>query len=423
MPGFNDCKTLDDKMLLTGLDRLDIGCGLFDAAKKLVGCNDAFTKHGGYPEALCRAGISLDRLQRFQCERAGKNEVSDLASTAAGDAFADSSRIVWRDRAGRMIEQRLASLDQLGLVSVSADITDYQTCTVDLSLAHDATRSALADLETAQQQLDDAERLAALGELTAGVAHEIKNPLNFINNFAHLSLELIDDLMAVIAPGIDELDAQARADIDDLATTLKQNLVKINQHGCRADAIVRTMLLHARRGTDQAQTAPLNAIVEEAINLARQDRRLAGSPGPVDLRSSLAPDVGKIECYPDDLVRALFNVIANGVDAACQRSNDDMPTVEVVTRAGDATVDIVIEDNGVGMQDSMIEQALTPFFTTKPPGEGTGLGLSLSHDVIGRQHRGHLDIVSEIGRFTRVTLTLPKALPDRRHRGRRHDDG
>ena len=267
------------------------------------------------------------------------------------------------------------------------------------------------------------ERLAALGEMTAGVAHEIKNPLNFIVNFADVSLDLMDQAVSALAPALDRLDKETRTEVNDLLGLVRQNCVKINQHGRRADSIVKTMLMHARPCADRTQTASLNALAEEALNLARQDLKLGSSDRPVMLSSSLSPDVGAIECFPEDLLRALINLIGNAIDAAQRHEGQAAPVVHVTTRVIGDQVELRIEDNGVGMPKTILDQAMTPFFTTKPPGEGTGLGLSLSHDVISRQHRGQMTIESEPGAFTLAKVTLHRHLPERRTKGRRRDDG
>jgi len=302
-------------------------------------------------------------------------------------------------------------------------MTGCQRDGIDRALADEITRTEMRDLAKKPREPDDAERLAALGELTAGVAHEIKNPLNFINNFAHVSLDLMDEAMEALTPAMVHLDAKTEAEISDLLSLVRQNFVKINQHGRRADSIVRTMLMHARQRPDKTQIAPLNALVEEAIALARQDFQFEPSGRPVKVTSSLCPSIDTIECFPEDLVRALINLVGNGIDAAQRNEEQAVPVLKVATEAMDDKVEITIEDNGIGMPDNVLDQAFTPFFTTKPPGEGTGLGLSLSHDVISRQHRGQIAIVSEPGKFTRVTVTLFEHLPERRNGGRRRDDG
>ncbi len=272
-------------------------------------------------------------------------------------------------------------------------------------------------------QSSEAERLAALGQLTAGVAHEIKNPLNFINNFAHVSLDLVDEATEAIAPALDKLDEQIRAEVEELLGLVKQNFVKINQHGRRAESIIQTMLVHARRGPDNTQSAPLNALIEEAIKLARQDLDLAASHCSVTISHHLDPSIEQIECFPEDLLRSLLNFIVNSIHATMAHDEQPAPEVRITTQSLDDKVQITIRDNGIGMEKEILDKAMTPFFTTKPPGQGTGLGLSLSHDVICRQHRGTMAITSEPKNFTEIVLTLFQTLPERRRGGRRRDDG
>lgn len=397
MPTSGDCAhRCEDRELLSSLNQLDIGCAFFDEEQRLLFYNEKFGEHGAYPRHLCSEGVSFVELEQL-----------DRTQGATM----------------RQIERRYTNLGDGGQVAISVDVTDYQTCKNDLSLAKDAWETALRDLASTQRQLGDAERLAALGELTAGVAHEIKNPLNFINNFSHVSLDLLDEAVDILTPSIDALGQEARAEIDELLGLVRQNFVKINQHGRRADSIVRTMLMHARQGPDNTQTAPLNELVKEAVGLVQQDLELLSSNRSVHLNSSLSPDIGLIECFPEDLVRALFNLVGNAAHAAKQNGKQSQPAVEVATNIINDRIDITIHDNGIGMADDVLAQAMTPFFTTKPPGEGTGLGLSLAHDVISRQHRGQMAIISEQGAFTKVTVSLSRNLPERRAGGRRRDDG
>lgn len=396
-----DCnRDTRDPKFLSSLDQFDIGCGLFDKEQQLFFCNETFKKHGDYPAHQHTQGTSFAEIEPLNQRQSGESGQS-----------------------ARLINRRCADLDDGSRMVISQDVTDQQTCAQDLLLANDARQSALNDLVDTQLQLGDAERLAALGELTAGVAHEIKNPLNFINNFSHVSLDLLDEIVETITPAIDVLDQEARDDVEELLGLVRQNFIKINQHGRRADSIIRTMLMHARRGPGETQTAPLNHVIEEVISLARQDLDLIPQDRPVNIMSSFSPDVGMIECFPEDLVRALLNLVANGIDATRQHDRQARPEVAITTRSVDDRIEISIRDNGAGMPDDVLDQALVPFFTTKPPGEGTGLGLSLTHDIICRQHRGNMSIASEPGMFTEINVTLFKNLPERRSGGRRRDDG
>ena len=255
------------------------------------------------------------------------------------------------------------------------------------------------------------EKLASLGQLTAGIAHEIKNPLNFVNNFSALSAELIDELNVVLATA--PLDAAARAEVEDLTAMLKSNLEKVVQHGKRADNIVKNMLLHSRESGGEQRRVDLNATVEEALNLAYHGAR-AEKPGfNIALVRHFDPAVGSLEIYPQEFTRVLLNIFSNGFYAATRRKSESSdpgfePTLSVATEAHGHEVAIRIRDNGIGMSDTVKARLFEPFFTTKPAGEGTGLGLSLSHDIVVKQHGGSIAVYSCVGEFTEFTVTLPR---------------
>jgi len=270
--------------------------------------------------------------------------------------------------------------------------------------------ASLDDLRTAQDRLVQTEKLASLGQLTAGIAHEIKNPLNFVNNFSALSAELIVELDETLAPA--PLDQKMRGDVGELTQMLKSNLEKVVQHGKRADSIVKNMLLHSREGSGEHRSVDINALVEESLNLAYHGAR-AEKPGfNVTMKRDLDPDAGAVELYPQEITRALLNLISNGFYAATQRKSMEEETFEPVliaaTKNLDKTVEIRIRDNGTGIPQEVKEKIFNPFFTTKPSGEGTGLGLSMSHDIIVKQHGGSIDVETEPGRFTEFKIVLPR---------------
>lgn len=270
---------------------------------------------------------------------------------------------------------------------------------------------SLEELRAAQDRLVQTEKLASLGQLTAGIAHEIKNPLNFVNNFAALSVELTDELKGALKPAA--LDRTLRADVDEITGLLKDNLGKVVQHGKRADSIVRNMLLHSREGSGECRSAEINRLVEESLSLAFHGAR-AEKPGfTITLRHDLDLNAGALDLYPQEITRALLNLISNGFYAATRRKielSDDSfePLLSAATRdLGDA-VEIRIRDNGTGIPPEVKEKMFNPFFTTKPSGEGTGLGLSMTHDIIVKQHGGRIDVETEPGIFTEVIITLPR---------------
>src|SRR6202048_234249 len=237
-----------------------------------------------------------------------------------------------------------------------------------------------------------------LGQLTAGIAHEIKNPLNFINNFSSLSQELIDELGDALKPVA--LDDRKREEIGELTHLLNENLEKVVQHGKRADSIVKNMLLHSREGSGERRSADINSLVGESLNLAYHGARAERSDFQITLKHDLDPNAGALDLYPQEITRALLNLISNGFYAAIGRkaaADDDSfePVLSATTRDLGETVEIRIRDNGTGISPEVRAKMFNPFFTTKPTGEGTGLGLSMTHDIIVKQHGGKIDVDTE----------------------------
>ncbi|MCP3406898.1 GAF domain-containing protein [Bradyrhizobium sp. CCGB01] len=270
---------------------------------------------------------------------------------------------------------------------------------------------SLDDLRAAQDRLIQTEKLASLGQLTAGIAHEIKNPLNFVNNFASLSAELTDELNEVLVPA--PLADDLRAEVDELTGLLKDNLEKVVQHGRRADSIVKNMLLHSREGGGEHRESDVNALVEESLNLAYHGARAEKPQFDVTLKRELDPAAGSAELFPQEITRVLLNLISNGFYAVSKRKADSRagdyePVVIAATRDRGDSIEIRIRDNGTGIPEDVRAKMFNPFFTTKPAGEGTGLGLSMSHDIIVKQHGGTIDVDTRPGEFTEFTILLPR---------------
>jgi two-component system, NtrC family, sensor kinase len=275
----------------------------------------------------------------------------------------------------------------------------------------DDLSKSLEDLRTAQDRLVQTQKLASLGQLTAGIAHEIKNPLNFVNNFSGVSVELIDELKEALQRVA--ADGKTRAEIDDLSDTLRDNLGKIAQHGKRADAIVKNMLLHSREGSGEHRPVDINSLVEESLNLAYHGARAEKRGFAITLERSFDPAAGKADIFPQDITRVLLNLISNGFYAATQRKGQADrdgygPTLTAATRDLGDRVEISIRDNGTGISPDVKEKMFNPFFTTKPTGEGTGLGLSISHDIIVKQHAGSIEVDTQAGEFTEIRIVLPR---------------
>jgi GAF domain-containing protein len=270
--------------------------------------------------------------------------------------------------------------------------------------------TSLKELQTAQDRLIQTEKLASLGQLTAGIAHEIKNPLNFVNNFSAVSSELISELQEALN-GV-AIDPDKQAEIIELSDMLRANLDKVVQHGKRADSIVKNMLLHSRQGSGEHRPVDLNATVEEGLNLAYHGARAEKSGFNITLQRSFDPAAGVVDLFPQEITRVLLNLISNGFYATMKRksrSTDDYePTLWASTKNLGDHVEIRIRDNGTGIPPGVKDKMFNPFFTTKPAGEGTGLGLSISHDIIVKQHGGSIEVDTEPGQFTEFRITLPR---------------
>jgi signal transduction histidine kinase len=270
---------------------------------------------------------------------------------------------------------------------------------------------SLDDLRTAQDRLIQTEKLASLGQLTAGIAHEIKNPLNFVNNFAALSAELTDELNDMLKPAA--ISEKIREEVDQLTTLLKDNLEKVVQHGKRADSIVKNMLLHSREGSGDHRPADINALVDESLNLAYHGARAERPDFNVTLQRDFDPAAGTIEVFPQEITRVFLNLVSNGFYAVTKRRRENggadfEPTLRATTKNLGDTVEIRIRDNGTGIPPEVKDRMFNPFFTTKPAGEGTGLGLSMSHDIIVKQHGGTIDVDTKPGHFTEFRIVLPR---------------
>jgi GAF domain-containing protein len=271
--------------------------------------------------------------------------------------------------------------------------------------------ASLHDLRTAQDRLVQTEKLASLGQLTAGIAHEIKNPLNFVNNFSALSAELTVELKDLLKSAA--IGEKMREEVDELTGLLKDNLEKVVTHGKRADSIVKNMLLHSREGSGEQRPADINALLDESLNLAYHGARAEKPQFNVTLQRDFDETAGLIELFPQEITRAFLNLISNGFYSVTKRKTENgeagfEPALTAATRNLGDTVEIRIRDNGTGIPVEVQEKMFNPFFTTKPAGEGTGLGLSMTHDIIVKQHGGRIDVATEPGQFTEFTIVLPR---------------
>jgi signal transduction histidine kinase len=333
----------------------------------------------------------------------------------------------WHRPDGRVLQYQITALPDGGRMLTYFDLTHIKKVETELRDAKEQAESrtselahSLDELRNTQQRLVQTEKLASLGQLTAGIAHEIKNPLNFVNNFSALSAELLEELRELIADA--PLDEKLQAQVTELSELLRGNLERIVQHGRRADSIVKNMLLHSREGSGEHQKTDINAVVEESLNLAYHGARAGEQGFNITLEKSLDPSAGEVDIYPQDITRVLLNLISNGFYATTKRLKEANgapyePVLSASTRNLGDRVEIRIRDNGTGVPADAKAKLFNPFFTTKPAGEGTGLGLSISHDIIVKQHAGTIEVDTELGAFTEFRIILPRSFLSQRTSG------
>ena len=323
-----------------------------------------------------------------QVEIGGRDEVADMA--AALEVF----------------RQHALEIQRLNLVEQLAQ---------ELQGKNEELESVLADLQRAQDQIVMREKLAALGELTAGVAHEIRNPLNFVNNFSEVSAELLQELNEIFEEGGETLNEEQRGLIQDISQDLSSNLERIRTHGARANRIVHDMLMMGR-GSGEHRPTDINGLVDEYSKLAYHSARATNTEFQIDLQQDFDPDVGELDVIPQDLGRVFLNMVSNSCHATHEKriarveagngSEVYFPTVWLTTRRKEEQIEVRIRDNGSGIPDDVIDKIFNPFFTTKPTDQGTGLGLAISSDII-RQHGGAIRATSEPGEYTEMIIDLP----------------
>ena len=269
----------------------------------------------------------------------------------------------------------------------------------------------LQKLKAAQEQIIANEKLTFLGTLTAGIAHELRNPLNFVYNYAEGSMELIEEVMTELDHQSEHWSGEALVHITELLMDIRDNSVAIYQHGQRAEGVIRSMMQHARTGSNQYESTDLNALLAQAVQLAYHSMRAKNPSFNIAIHSDYDPSIGHLKLVASDVSRAFINIIENAYHALRIKRNDIgeefTPTLWVTTCRLSDSVEIRIRDNGTGIAPEIRKKIFHPFFTTKPVGEGTGLGLALTQDIIVRQHQGTLEVATEVGAYAEFSITLP----------------
>jgi PAS domain S-box-containing protein len=391
------------------------GVAMFDETQRLVAWNGKFQEIFDLPDDLLEQHRTYEEHLRFLAARGDfgvgvetVERIDELVATTGQPYGYEGTR-----PDGRVIEIRRNPVPDGGFVLIFSDITERKRSEAEIRSARDAAEAAFRDLKAVQANLIQAEKMASLGQLTAGIAHEIKNPLNFVNNFAALSVDLLSELKQTAAPGFAALSEQQRAEVEDVSTMLTGNLEKITEHGRRADGIVKAMLEHSRGSSSERRMVDLNALIEEALNLAYHGARAQDQTFNITLERDFGAGIAPIELNPQDITRAFLNLFSNALYATTRRARDGgdagfEPTLKVTTRTAGDVVEIRVRDNGTGIPIDIRDKLFQPFFTTKPTGEGTGLGLSITYDIVTQQHGGSIAVDSKVGEYSEFVIRLPR---------------
>jgi signal transduction histidine kinase len=399
------------------MDAKVFGIGIYNEALKSI--EFPATYENGAVLPFYSNGIEEKNRVSVSCFNEGKEIIMGNLDEQHKDYVQHIPTPVAGDQAVSLIYLPLmAKGEKLGVITVQSfqqnaysdyhlymlrNIAIYAAIALENAASYTQLNQSMVHLKETQKQLIQSEKMASLGELTAGIAHEIQNPLNFVNNFSEVSNELIDEMKEELEKG-DISEAKA------IAEDVKQNLDKIVHHGKRADAIVKGMLQHSRKSTGQKELTDINALADEYLRLSYHGLRAKDKTFNASMKTDFDETIGKVNVISQDMGRVLLNLYNNAFYAVAEKKKDSMngyePTLFVSTKKLDGKVEICVKDNGNGIPQKTLNKIFQPFFTTKPTGEGTGLGLSLSYDIV-KVHEGTLKVETKEGEYTEFYIELP----------------
>jgi signal transduction histidine kinase/ligand-binding sensor domain-containing protein len=408
------------------MDASVFGIGIYDAGKNQI--NMPATKEKGKTLPIFSYKLNDENRPAVWCfknqEEVFTNDyaseyhkyIKNRSNTAAGGS-AESIiylPLVYKDKKIGVITAQSSKKNAYTEyhLNILRNLATYTAIALDNAETYKKLYATLDDLKSTQQQMVTQEKLASLGALTAGIAHEIKNPLNFVNNFAELAVELVNELKEAIETQKERIDSKELENLDEILKDLEQNAIKINEHGKRADSIIKSMLQHSRGKKGEPQETDINAMLEEDLNLAYHGMRAQDASFNVSIEKSFDKTCDKIKIVPQDISRVFLNIISNGFyevhKKKIEMNGEYAPSLEIKSISSNEQIEVRIRDNGNGIPKEVQEKLFNPFFTTKPTGSGTGLGLSISYDIIVQEHKGDISFDTKEGEYTEFIITLPR---------------